>query len=181
MAIIEAELKNILSKDHLERAQILGQASDKISTQELATMCGKSIIWVNNYIKLYWFPQRFKDLLAQDRVGMTELIQSVAQYHQADPEKYDKAFKDLQKKMEEKKKKEPATRGRKKVEGPKLPDLKRYFKVTEWIKSDLEAKNKRSATESRALDIVNLILEGGKKEEVHQRLAEIMEQTSGRK
>jgi hypothetical protein len=181
MASIEAELKNILSKDHLGRAQILGTASDKISTQDLAEMCGKSIIWVNNYIKLYWFPQRFKDLLIQGRVGMTELIQSVAQYHQADPEKYEKAFKDLQKKMEEKKKKTPAKRGRKKVEGPKLPDLKRYHKVAEWIKSDLEAKPKRSATESRALEIVNLIFEGGKKEEVQLRLAQIMEQTSGRK
>lgn len=181
MASIEAELKNILSKDHLERAQILGPASDKMSTQELAKMCGKSIIWVNNYIKLYWFPQKFKDLLAQGRLGMTDLIQSVAQYHQADPEKYDKAFKDLQKKMEEKKKKAPAQRGRKKVEGPKLPDLKRYHKVADWIKTDLEARSKRTAAESRALDLVNLIFEGGKKEEVQLKLSQILEQTSGRK
>lgn len=181
MANIESELKEILSKDHLERARILGQASDKIKTQDLAKKCGKSIIWVNNYIKLYWFPQRFKDLLTQGRLSMSDLLQSVAQYHQADPEKYEKAFKDLQKKMEERKKKTPVKRGRKKAEGPKLPELKRMYKVADWIKSELDSKTKRNAGESRALEIVNLIFEGGKKEEVQQRLAQITEQTSGRK
>lgn len=167
--------------DHLKRAETLHAAAEKHTIAEIAAACNKSSIWVNNYTKLYWFPQKFKFLLTSGQIGMVELIKSVSKYHQADPAKYDKAYKDLLAIIEEKKKKAPAKRGRKKSEKPKLPELKRYHRVAEWIKSDLEGREKRSVIESRALEVVNLILTGVKKDDVLNSLNEITENTKGRK
>lgn len=182
MSDLKKELAGIADMNHLQRADLLFKLNDAGNTlAELATACGKSTIWVNNYTKLYWFPQKFKFLLTSGQVGLIELIKSVSAYNQADPEKYDKAYKDLLQSIEEKKKKAPAKRGRKKSEAPKLPELKRYHKVADWIKTELDSREKRTAIESRALDVVNLIFEGGKKEEVLASLAKITEGTAGRK
>lgn len=182
MSNLKDQLKGIEKMDHLQRAEALHKVADAGNTiADIAKACGKSSIWVNNYTKLFWFPQKFKYLLTSGQIGLVDLIKSVATYHQADPEKYDKAYKDLMQKIEEKKKKAPAKRGRKKSEAPKLADLKRYHRVADWIKTDLDQRPKRSAVESRALDVVNLIMTGGKKEEVIASLNVIMENTSGRK
>lgn len=181
MSNLSNQLKGIESMDHLQRAEALHKATDKHTIAEIADACNKSSIWVNNYTKLYWFPKKFKDLLTTGQIGLIDLVKSVSAYHQADPEKYDKAFKDLLALIEEKKKKAPAKRGRKKSEAPKLPDLKRYHRTAEWIKSELEGKEKRSVMESRALDVVNLVLTGGKKDEVMAELSKIVEHNAGRK
>lgn len=167
--------------DHLKRAETLHKATEEHTIAEIAEACKKSAIWVNNYTKLYWFPQKFKFLLTSGQIGMVELIKSVSKYHQADPAKYDKAYKDLLDIIEQKKKKAPAKRGRKKSEKPKLPELKRYHRVAEWLKTDLENREKRTAIESRALDVVNLVLNGMKKDEVLAELNKITENTAGRK
>ncbi len=182
MSNLKDKLKGIEQLDHLKRADLLHAVAEEGNTiADIAKACNKSSIWVNNYTKLYWFPQKFKFLLTSGQIGMVELIKAVASYHQADPEKYDKAYKDLLQKIEEKKKKAPAKRGRKKSEMPKLPELKRYYRTADWIKTELEGREKRTAIESRSLDVVNLVLNGGKKEEVLEALNEIIGNTSGRK
>lgn len=181
MSNLSKELSGLEGMDHLKRAETLHKATEKHTIAEIAHACNKSAIWVNNYTKLYWFPQKFKFLLTSDQIGIVELIKSVSKYHQADPAKYDKAYKDLLDIIEEKKKKAPAKRGRKKLEKPKLADLKRYHRVAEWVKTDLDGREKRTAIESRALDIVNLIMAGMKKDEVLEALNKITENTTGRK
>lgn len=181
MSNLSKELSGLEGMDHLQRAETLHKATEKHTIAEIADACKKSAIWVNNYTKLYWFPQKFKFLLTSGQIGMVELIKSVSKYHQADPAKYDKAYKDLLDIIEEKKKKAPAKRGRKKSEKPKLADLKRYHRVAEWVKADLDGREKRTAIESRALDVVNLIMNGSKKEEVLETLSKITENTTGRK
>ena len=184
MSDLKKQLAGIEEMNHLQRAELLFKLNNSGYTlATIAEASGKSTIWVNNYTKLYWFPQKFKLLLTSGQVGLIELIKSVATYNQADPEKYDKAYKDLLQNIEEKKKKKktPAQRGRKKSEAPKLPELKRYHKVADWIKTELESREKRTAIESRALDVVNLIFEGGKKDEVLASLSKITEGTAGRK
>lgn len=181
MSKLSEQLKGIESMNHMQRAEKLHQASEQHTIAEIAAACGKSSIWVNNYTKLYWFPKKIKDLLISGQVGLIELIKTVASYHQADPNKYDKAYKDLLAIIEEKKKKTPAKRGRKKSTAPKLPELKRYHRSVEWIKSELESKEKRSAVEQRSLEVVDLILAGGKKDEVIGELHKILDNTAGRK
>lgn len=181
MSNLSKDLKDLESMDHLQRAEALHKVSEDHTIAQIAEACGKSAIWVNNYTKLFWFPTKFKQLLTTGQIGMVELIKSVSQYHQADPEKYDKAYKDLLQRIEEKKKKAPAKRGRKKSEAPKLPDLKRYHRVASWIKADLETREKRTVVESRSLDIVNLVLSGSKKDEVINSLNGILENNAGRK
>lgn len=182
MSDLKKQLAGIEDMNHLQRAELLFKLNDSGNTlAAIAEACGKSAIWVNNYTKLFWYPQKFKFLLTSGQIGLIELIKSVATYNQADPEKYDKAYKDLLQRIEEKKKKAPVKRGRKKSETPKLPELKRYQKVADWIKTELDSLEKRTAIESRALEIVNLIFEGGKKEEVLASLAKITEGTAGRK
>jgi hypothetical protein len=182
MSDLKKQLSGIEALDHLKRAEMLHKASEDGHTiAAIADACGKSAIWVNNYTKLYWFPQKFKFLLTSGQIGLVDLIKSVSTYHSADPEKYDKAYKDLLQKIEEKKKKSPAKRGRKPSDKPKLADLKRYHRVAEWIKSELEGREKRSIVESRALDVVQLILTGSKKDDVIGSLNKITENTAGRK
>lgn len=183
MSDLKKKVAGIETMDHIQRAELLHDLHEvqKNTLATIAEACGKSAIWVNNYTRFYWFPKKFKDLLTSGQVGLIELLRSVSAYNQADPDKYDKAYQDLLKRIEEKKKATPKKRGRKKSEAPKLPELKRYHKVVDWMKSELESREKRSAIESRALDILNLVFEGGKKEEVIAKLQKITENTAGRK
>lgn len=179
---VKKNLKSVEEADVIRRSEIIHEALQYLTIQEASEASGKSALFIGQYSKLYWFPLSIKELIKTRQIGMVEAINIVTSYDAYDPKKYQKALTDIKKVIEEKEKQKDAKVGRgRKKENLKEADLKRTYKSLSWMSDHLQNIDKKNVVQQRVEDVIELALDGGKKQDVISRFNAITEQTAGRK
>lgn len=179
---VKKNLKAVEAADVIRRAEIIHEALQYLTIQEASEVSGKSALFIGQYSKLFWFPLSIKELIKTKQIGMVEAINIVTSYDAYDPKKYQKALGDIKKVIEEKEKQKDAKGGRgRKKENLKEADLKRTYKSLSWMAEHLETIEKKNVVQQRVEEVIEVALEGGKKQDILDRLSSITEQTTGRK
>jgi uncharacterized protein Veg len=180
---VKKNLKEVEKADVIQRSEIIHEALEYLTIQEASEVSGKSALFIGQYSKLYWFPLAIKELIKTKQIGMVDAINIVTSYDAYDPKKYQKALTDIKKAVEEKEKARAAKaskRGRKK-ENLKEADLKRTYKSLSWMSDHLSTIDKKNVVQQRVQEVIGIAMEGGKKQDVLNKLEELTAQTAGRK
>lgn len=180
---VKKNLKEVGKADVIQRSEIIHEALEYLTIQEASEVSGKSALFIGQYSKLYWFPLAIKELIKTKQIGMVDAINIVTSYDAYDPKKYQKALTDMKKVIDEKQKARAAKankRGRKK-ENLKEADLKRTYKSLAWMSEHLGTIEKKNVVQQRVQEVIDIAMEGGKKQDILNRLETLTAQTAGRK
>lgn len=178
---LKERLKGVKSMGIKERGEVIVEALEYMTTQEVAKATGKSSMFVNQYSTFHFLPQDIQAQIVNKEIGLVETLKLLAGYHHHDPSKYKHLRKDVKKLLEEKEAQK--TKKAPKAKDVSEADLKRAYKNLNWIKEEIGATSgdKLNIMEKNILETLELALGNSKKKEIQDKIRKLTSTTAGRK